>query len=61
MCLVEGYRKTIEWILITLTARGRLVDSRWIDHPDEEEEISSPDEKLFVTSNDEPCDGPLNF
>ena len=40
VCLVESCRRAIEWILITHTARGRLVPRPWIDHPYGEEEIT---------------------
>jgi hypothetical protein len=37
---VESCRRAIEWILITHTARGRLVPRPWIEHPYGEEEIT---------------------
>ena len=47
VCLVEACRKAIEWILITHTARGRLVARPWIDHPYGEEEITLMEEELL--------------
>ena len=47
VCLVEACRKAIEWILITHTARGRLVPRPWIDHPYGEEEITLLEEELL--------------
>lgn len=47
VCLVEACRQAIEWILITHTARGRLVARPWIDHPYGEEEITLMEEELL--------------
>jgi hypothetical protein len=47
VCLVEACRKAIEWILISHTARGRLVARPWIDHPYGEEEITLLEEELL--------------
>ena len=47
VCLVESCRRTIEWILITHAAHGRLVARPWIDHPYGEEEITLLEEELL--------------
>jgi len=48
VCLVESCRRAIEWILITHTARGRLVPRPWIDHPYGEEEITLLEEERLL-------------
>ena len=48
VCLVESCRRTIEWILITHAAHGRLVARPWIDHPDGEEEITLLEEERLL-------------
>jgi len=45
--LVEACRKAIEWILVTHTARGRLLARPWINHPYVEEEITLIEEELL--------------
>lgn len=47
VCLAEAYRKAIERILITHTARGRLVARPWIDHSYGEEEITLIEEEML--------------